>query len=133
MVVLFPLYRSDEWSNDFCEKGIQNCDDDIVMIPDSVKSQGEGIWKELLLKPTKSLRWILIAGVGIHFFEHATGIEAVILYSHKIFAKAGVHDHKHQILATCGVGLTKFSFIVLWRLEDIDATSIIIMPSLEEA
>ncbi|KAH0696449.1 hypothetical protein KY289_013931 [Solanum tuberosum] len=91
----------------------ENCDDDSVRIPDSVKSQGEGIWKELLLKPTKSLRWILIAGVGIHFFEHATGIEAVILYSHKIFAKAGVHDHKHQILATCGVGLTKFSFIVL--------------------
>ncbi|XP_049360544.1 probable polyol transporter 6 [Solanum verrucosum] len=91
----------------------ENCDDDSVRIPDSVKSQGEGIWKELLLKPTKSLRWILIAGIGIHFFEHATGIEAVILYSHKIFAKAGVHDHKHQILATCGVGLTKFSFIVL--------------------
>ncbi|WMV14747.1 hypothetical protein MTR67_008132 [Solanum verrucosum] len=91
----------------------ENCDDDSVRIPDSVKSQGEGIWKELLLKPTKSLRWILITGIGIHFFEHATGIEAVILYSHKIFAKAGVHDHKHQILATCGVGLTKFSFIVL--------------------
>ncbi|XP_059277210.1 probable polyol transporter 6 [Lycium ferocissimum] len=91
----------------------ENCDDDIVKIPDSAKSQGEGIWKELLLKPTPSLRWILIAGVGIHFFEHATGIEAVILYSHKIFDKAGVHDHKHQILATVGVGLTKFTFIVV--------------------
>ncbi|MCD7457369.1 putative polyol transporter 6 [Datura stramonium] len=91
----------------------ENCDDDIVKIPDSAKSQGEGIWKELLLKPTPSLRWILIAGVGIHFFEHATGIEAVILYSHKIFDKAGVHDHRHQILATVGVGLTKFIFIVL--------------------
>ncbi|KAK4710223.1 hypothetical protein R3W88_004736 [Solanum pinnatisectum] len=68
----------------------ENCDDDIVKIADSVKSQGEGVWKELLLKPTKSLRWILIAGIGIHFFEHATGIEAVILYSHKIFDKAGL-------------------------------------------
>lgn len=94
----------------------ENCDDDIVKIPDSVKSQGEGVWKELLLKPTKSLRWILIAGIGIHFFEHATGIEAVILYSHKIFDKAGVHDHKHQILATVGVGLTKLTFILLSTL-----------------
>ncbi|KAK4347966.1 hypothetical protein RND71_034305 [Anisodus tanguticus] len=94
----------------------ENCDEDVVKIPDSVKSQGEGIWKELLLRPTPSLRWILIAGVGIHFFEHATGIEAVILYSHKIFDKAGVHDHKHQILATVGVGLTKFTFIVLSTL-----------------
>ncbi|KAF3639040.1 putative polyol transporter 6 [Capsicum chacoense] len=91
----------------------ENCDDDIVKIPTSAKSQREGIWKELLLKPTPSLRWILFAGVGIHFFEHATGIEAVILYSHKIFAKAGVHDHRKQILATCGVGLTKFTFIVV--------------------
>ncbi|KAH0719187.1 hypothetical protein KY285_015218 [Solanum tuberosum] len=91
----------------------ENCDDDVVKISDSVKKQDEGVWKELLLKPTKSLQRILLAGIGIHFFEHATGIEAVILYSHRIFAKAGVHDHKHQILATCGVGLTKFSFIVL--------------------
>ncbi|KAK4710222.1 hypothetical protein R3W88_004735 [Solanum pinnatisectum] len=91
----------------------ENCDDEVVKISDSVKKQDEGVWKELLLKPTKSLQRILLAGIGIHFFEHATGIEAVILYSHRIFAKAGVHDHQHQILATCGVGLTKFSFIVL--------------------
>ncbi|KAH0718206.1 hypothetical protein KY285_014237 [Solanum tuberosum] len=89
----------------------ENCNDDIVKVPES--AQTHGVWKELLLKPTPSLRWILIAGVGIHFFEHATGIEAVILYSHKIFAKAGVHDTRKQILATVGVGLTKFTFIVL--------------------
>ncbi|KAG5621126.1 hypothetical protein H5410_006344 [Solanum commersonii] len=65
----------------------ENCDDDVVKISDSVKKQDESVWKELLLKPTKSLQRILLA--------------------------ARVHDHKHQILATCGVGLTKFSFIVL--------------------
>ncbi|PHT28004.1 putative polyol transporter 6 [Capsicum baccatum] len=54
-----------------------NCDDDVVKIHESKES--DGVWKELLLRPTPSLRWILIAGVGIHFFEHATGIEAVIL------------------------------------------------------
>nr|XP_004233514.1 probable polyol transporter 6 [Solanum lycopersicum] len=91
----------------------ENCDDDVANVSNSIKKQDEGVWKELLLRPTKSLQRILLAGVGIHFFEHATGIEAVILYSHRIFAKAGVHDHKHQILATCGVGLTKFTFIVL--------------------
>ncbi|MCD7453607.1 putative polyol transporter 6 [Datura stramonium] len=91
----------------------EDCNDDIVKLSDSAKGQGGGVWKELLLRPTPSLRWILIAGVGIHFFEHATGIEAVILYSHKIFAKAGVHDTRKQILATVGVGLTKFIFIVL--------------------
>ncbi|KAM3285518.1 hypothetical protein P3S67_024317 [Capsicum chacoense] len=86
----------------------ENCNDDIVKLPESTKTKG--VWKELLLRPTPSLRWILIAGVGIHFFEHVTGIEAVILYSHKIFAKAGVHDTRKQILATVGVGLTKFTF-----------------------
>ncbi|PHT28001.1 putative polyol transporter 6 [Capsicum baccatum] len=88
-----------------------NCDEDVVQIHES--KQSHGVWKELLLRPTPALRWILIAGVGIHFFEHATGIEAVILYSHKIFAKAGVHDTRKQILATVGVGLTKFTAIVI--------------------
>ncbi|KAM3285514.1 hypothetical protein P3S67_024313 [Capsicum chacoense] len=71
-----------------------NCDDDVVKIHESKESHG--VWKELLLRPTPALRWILIAGVGIHFFEHATG----------------VHDTRKQILATVGVGLTKFIAIV---------------------
>ncbi|VVA93582.1 unnamed protein product [Arabis nemorensis] len=46
---------------------------------------------------------ILIATVGIHFFEHATGIEAVILYSPWIFKAAGITSEDKLLLATVGV------------------------------
>ncbi|CAI8609161.1 unnamed protein product [Vicia faba] len=89
----------------------ENCTDEIVKV--SQKSQGEGVWRELILRPTPSVRWILIAAVGIHFFEHATGIEAVMLYSPRIFRKAGVTSKEKLLLATIGVGLTKITFLLI--------------------
>ncbi|KAG2408715.1 polyol transporter [Vigna angularis] len=77
------------------------------------KSQGEGVWKELLVRPTPEVRWMLIAAVGIHFFEHATGIEAVMLYSPRIFKKAGVRSKDKLLLATVGIGLTKIIFLLM--------------------
>ncbi|CAJ1942585.1 unnamed protein product [Sphenostylis stenocarpa] len=83
-----------------------------VKVPQK-KSQGEGVWKELLVRPTPEVRWMLIAAIGIHFFEHATGIEAVMLYSPRIFKKAGVTSKDKLLLATVGIGLTKITFLVL--------------------
>ncbi|KAL2456286.1 putative polyol transporter 6 [Forsythia ovata] len=92
----------------------EDCNDDVVQISSSgQKAQTSGVWKELLLKPTPTVRRMLIAGVGIHFFEHATGTEAVILYGPRIFKKAGVTARKKLLLATVGVGLTKLVFITL--------------------
>lgn len=92
----------------------ENCTDDIVQISKSgQKAQTGGVWKELLLKPTPTVRRMLLAGVGIHFFEHATGTEAVILYGPRIFKKAGVTARKKLLLATVGVGLTKLIFITI--------------------
>ncbi|XP_019172949.1 PREDICTED: probable polyol transporter 6 [Ipomoea nil] len=88
----------------------EKCKDDVVKIEKD--SQGKGAWHELLIKPTPTVRWMLMAAVGIHFFEHATGIEAVILYSHKIVEGAGIEDKRKKILFTVGVGLTKFIFVV---------------------
>ncbi|OWM66365.1 probable polyol transporter 6 [Punica granatum] len=92
-----------------------DCTDDYIDIPDNVSS-GKGVWKELLIKPTPSVRWVLLAALGIHFFEHATGIQAVILYSPRIFKKAGVTSQKKLLLATVGVGLTKLTFVFLSTL-----------------
>lgn len=90
----------------------ENCNDDFVVVnlKNTKNTQGQcrGSWKELLLKPTPAVRRIFIAGVGIHFFEHATGIEAVMLYGPRIFKKAGVHAKKKLLLANVGIGLTKF-------------------------
>ncbi|XP_057415600.1 probable polyol transporter 3 [Lotus japonicus] len=90
----------------------ENCNDEIVKQPQK-SHLGEGVWKELLLRPTPPVRWMLIAAVGIHFFEHATGIEAVMLYSPRIFKKAGVTNKDKLLLATIGVGLTKITFLII--------------------
>ncbi|KAF7126591.1 hypothetical protein RHSIM_Rhsim11G0174200 [Rhododendron simsii] len=79
--------------------------DDIVQVP-KLSSHGEGVWKDLLLRPTPAVRHILIAGVGIHFFQQTSGIDAVVLYSPKIFEKAGI-SKKHLLLATVAVGFIK--------------------------
>ncbi|XP_027362679.1 probable polyol transporter 3 [Abrus precatorius] len=89
----------------------ENCQEETVKV--TQKNHGEGVWKELLVRPSSSVRWMLIAAVGIHFFEHATGIEAVMLYSPRIFKKSGVTSKDKLLLTTIGVGLTKIIFLIL--------------------
>ncbi|KAK4362926.1 hypothetical protein RND71_018167 [Anisodus tanguticus] len=67
----------------------ENCQDDI----DSVtrrSSHGEGVWRELFLSPTPTVLHILIAGIGVHLFQQASGIDAVVMYSLRIYEKAGI-------------------------------------------
>ncbi|KAK1559379.1 hypothetical protein Q3G72_013804 [Acer saccharum] len=82
------------------------CNDDVISVQ-SKGNRGEGIWKELLIHPTLVVRHILIAGVGIHFFQQASGIDAVVLYSPRIFEKAGITSSNQMLLATIAVGLVK--------------------------
>lgn len=88
-----------------------DCVEEVVKPPNI--HHGQGVWKDLLIRPTPAVRRILIAAIGIHFFEHATGIEAVVLYSPRIFHKAGVTSKSKLLLATVGVGLTKTIFILI--------------------
>ncbi|PSS26057.1 Polyol transporter like [Actinidia chinensis var. chinensis] len=87
------------------------CDDDVVSVPK--RSHGEGVWRELLLHPTPTVLHILIAGVGIHFFQQSSGIDAVVLYSPKIFEKAGITSKSDKLLATIAVGFSKTIFILV--------------------
>ncbi|KAJ6766110.1 POLYOL TRANSPORTER 5-LIKE [Salix purpurea] len=83
----------------------KDCNDDIVQV--QKKSHGQGVWKELFIHPTRPVRHILICGIGIHFFQQASGIDAVVLYSTNIFKKAGITSSSHKLLATVAVGFTK--------------------------
>ncbi|XP_066345214.1 probable polyol transporter 6 [Miscanthus floridulus] len=73
---------------------------------------GKGVWKEMFLHPTPPVRRILVAAFGVHFFQHLTGIEAVVLYSPRIFKAAGIATRSHILAATIGVGVTKTVFIM---------------------
>lgn len=85
--------------------------DDVVSVPK--RQNGGGVWRELLVHPTPSIRHILIAAVGIHFFQQSSGIDAVVLYSPFIFEKAGIKDDNDKLLATVAVGFTKTIFILV--------------------
>ncbi|XP_039173680.1 polyol transporter 5-like [Eucalyptus grandis] len=87
------------------------CFDDVVKV--TKRSTGEGVWRDLLLHPTPSVRHILICAVGIHFFQQASGIDAVVLYSPSIFEEAGITSSDKKLLATIAVGFVKTIFILV--------------------
>ncbi|KAK1414463.1 hypothetical protein QVD17_30207 [Tagetes erecta] len=87
------------------------CNDDIIKVLN--RSHGEGVWKELLIHPTPTVRHILLATVIIHFFQQASGIDAVVLYSPRIFEKAGIVKDTPQLLATIAVGFVKTTVILV--------------------
>ncbi|KAJ4755594.1 Sugar transporter [Rhynchospora pubera] len=89
----------------------ESCDDDVVTV--NKNSHGEGVWKELLLRPLPAVRRILLTAVGIHFFQQASGIDSVVLYSPTIFEKAGIHSDNAQLGTTVAVGFTKTMFILI--------------------
>ncbi|GAU22032.1 hypothetical protein TSUD_309360 [Trifolium subterraneum] len=91
----------------------ENCNDDVVSINRTNEREGTTVWKELFLYPTLAVRHIVIAALGIHFFQQASGIDAVVLYSPTIFRKAGLESDTEQLLATVAVGLVKTVFILV--------------------
>jgi len=91
----------------------ENCNDDVVSVKKTNEREGNTVWKELFIYPTPAVRHIVIAALGIHFFQQASGIDAVVLYSPTIFRKAGLESDTEQLLATVAVGLAKTVFILV--------------------
>ncbi|VFQ65822.1 unnamed protein product [Cuscuta campestris] len=88
--------------------------DDVVPATKCPKGAGgEGVWRELFVSPTPAVRHILLIGVCFHFFQQATGIETVVLYSPRIFEKAGIKSDHNKLLCTVAVGSIKTLFILI--------------------
>lgn len=88
----------------------QHCTDDIVSVSKK-DGPGEGVWRDLLIRPTPSVRHVLLCGMGIHFFQQASGIDTVVLFSPTIFEKAGITNDTEKLLATIAVGFIKLMFV----------------------
>lgn len=93
----------------------EDMDGEVVTVPQR-KSHGEDVWRELLIRPTPAVRRVLICGVGIHFFQQASGIDSVVLYSPRVFKVAGLRSKGAQLGATVAVGFTKTMFILVATL-----------------
>ncbi|KAI3429029.1 MFS domain-containing protein [Psidium guajava] len=89
----------------------EECNDDVVKV--TKRSTGQGVWRDLLLHPTPSVLHVLVCAVGIHFFQQASGIDAVVLYSPRIFEKAGITNSDKKLIATIAVGFVKTMFILV--------------------
>ncbi|GAA0155817.1 secondary carrier transporter [Lithospermum erythrorhizon] len=85
--------------------------DEVCVVPE--KSQPKGVWSQLLLRPTPTVRHILIVAIGLHFFQQSTGIDALVLFSPRVFEKAGMQTTHQQLLATIAMGVTKTVFILV--------------------
>jgi hypothetical protein len=54
------------------------------------------------------VRWIiLICVVDVHFFQQASGIDAIVLYNPLVFRKADMSSNKVVLGATVSVGVIK--------------------------
>ncbi|XP_020102632.1 putative polyol transporter 1 [Ananas comosus] len=88
------------------------CTDDFFA-PAKRQRGGESVWKELFLRPTPPVRRILVTALGIHFFQQASGIDSVVLYSPRVFQKAGITDKNKLLGTTVAVGFVKTLFILV--------------------
>ncbi|CAO2144860.1 unnamed protein product [Urochloa humidicola] len=58
-----------------------------------------GVWKELLFRPSASLRRIFASVLALQFFVPATGVEAILLYSPLVFKAAGIRGVRAPVQA----------------------------------
>ncbi|MQM03001.1 hypothetical protein Taro_035772 [Colocasia esculenta] len=70
------------------------------------------VWWELL-RPSPTLRRMLITGFGVQCFQQITGIDATVYYSPTIFKDAGIKSKEAILAATVAVGFTKTMFILV--------------------
>lgn len=78
---------------------------------------GQGaVWMDLLFRPSRSVRRILIAAVGVNFFMQASGNDAVVYYSPEVFKEAGIQGKRQLVGVTVMMGIAKTSFVLISAL-----------------
>ncbi|KAL6639038.1 hypothetical protein ACP70R_022768 [Stipagrostis hirtigluma subsp. patula] len=75
-----------------------------------------GVWKELLLQPSASVRRILVCVVGLQIFQQASGIDSLLLYSPLVFRKVGMSSNDAVLGVTVAIGVVKTCFILVATL-----------------
>ncbi|CAA0814328.1 Polyol transporter 5 [Striga hermonthica] len=91
----------------------QESDDFVPVLQRHGSDSGQGVWRELFITPTRPVLHITICALGLQFFQQASGIDAVVMYSPRIYAKAGITSDDKQLLATIAVGVCKTIFILV--------------------
>ncbi|CAL5029239.1 unnamed protein product [Urochloa decumbens] len=94
--------------------GEEEAQERLAEIEEAARATGSGkaAWRELL-RPSPVVRRMLITGLGVQFFQQATGIDALVYYSPTIFRDSGMTTESQLLAATVAVGFSKVAFIVI--------------------
>ncbi|EDQ89041.1 predicted protein [Monosiga brevicollis MX1] len=72
-----------------------------------------GSWRDLLSPSMRGARWLILAGVGVAFFQQASGLEALLYYVPETLAHAGITSLEHQLLINMAVGGVKLLSVLI--------------------
>ncbi|KAF2911827.1 polyol transporter 5-like [Oryza sativa Japonica Group] len=75
-----------------------------------------GVWRQLLVRPTPTVRRIMTNVLSLHFFQQASGIDVIVLYSPLVFKQAGMASNTSVLAATVAVGVVKTCSILVATL-----------------
>ncbi|KAK3139889.1 hypothetical protein QOZ80_5AG0392220 [Eleusine coracana subsp. coracana] len=71
------------------------------------------VWREILLRPTPSVRRVMLVILGLQFFQQASGVAALLLYAPRVFGHVGVTSDHAVLGATILVGASKALFTLV--------------------
>lgn len=87
-----------------------NIDQEIAEIHASIHQEQRADWRLIFQRWLRPAVWI---GLGLAFFQQATGINTIIYYAPTIFKLAGFSSNTVAILATAGVGTANVLFTIV--------------------
>ncbi|GJM95567.1 hypothetical protein PR202_ga12323 [Eleusine coracana subsp. coracana] len=77
------------------------------------KASSTSVWREILLRPTPAVRRVMLAILGLQFFQQACGVAAMVLYAPRVFGHVGITSEHAVLGATVLLGVVKVVFIVI--------------------
>ena len=87
-------------------EGVSDADDVAAIVRAGSKQSssrgGDGVWRELLINPSRPVRCMLVAGLGLMFIQQATGVDCVVMYSPRVFEQAGIKSQTNSLGASMG-------------------------------
>ncbi|KAL6645032.1 hypothetical protein ACP70R_016640 [Stipagrostis hirtigluma subsp. patula] len=97
-------------------EGASDADDVVAMVRANKGAHTQGVWRELLINPSRPVRRMLAAGLGLMFIQQATGVDCVVMYSPRVFEQAGIKSKTNSLGASMAVGACKTFFIPISTL-----------------
>lgn len=77
------------------------------------KAPSTSVWRDMLIRPTRSVRRVLLAILGLQFFQQASGVAALVLYAPRVFNHVGITSQRAVLGATILLGVVKTVSIVI--------------------